>query len=327
MLRQYARASQYLDDGISYCAEHDLDSWRLYMTGWRARVRFEVGDWTAATEDAAEVLAGYRVSPVIRIPALVVLAWVRLRRGDPGSQPMLDEAWEMAVKTGESQRIVPVAAARAEAAWLRGDLAACQAEARAGYERAPDYAVSWELGQLSYWLWKTGDPLAMPSGLPEPYALQCAGDWRSAAAAWERLGCPYEQALALAEGDASARRTAFALLDRLGARATSERLKQQLSAGHVQGIPRGPRPSTRGNPAGLTNQQVEVLRLLADGLRNAEIAQTLHVSPKTVEHHVSAILAKLSARSRAQAVTQAHHLGLIPKAGLAAKMGGQLRPI
>src|SRR5262249_56683781 len=115
MLRQYTQASQYLDDGISYCAERDLDSWRLYMTGWRARARFEVGDWTGAANDAVAVLAGYRVSPVIRIQALVVLAWARLRRGDPGVQPILDEAWDLAQKTGESQRIVPVAAARAEA--------------------------------------------------------------------------------------------------------------------------------------------------------------------------------------------------------------------
>ncbi|HEX8035588.1 MAG TPA: AAA family ATPase [Ktedonobacterales bacterium] len=314
-LRQYARASRYLDDGISYCAERDLDSWRLYMAGWRARLRLEVGDWAGAADEAAEVLAGYRVSPVIRIPALVVLAWVRLRRGDPGSQPLLDEVRELALKTGEPQRILPVAAARAEAAWLRGDRAACQAEARAGYELASTDTDSWDLGQLHYWLWKTGDPPDMPLGLPEPYIFQFTGDWRAAAAAWVRIGCPYEQALALAEGDAKARRSALAIFDRLGARATSERLQQQQGAGHVHGNSRGPRPSTRGNPAGLTNQQLEVLLLMAGGLHNAEIAATLHVSPKTVEHHVSAVLAKLNARSRAQAVTQAHNMGVISKIG------------
>ncbi|MGZ3677654.1 MAG: ATP-binding protein [Ktedonobacterales bacterium] len=310
-LRQYARASRYLDDGIFYCTERDLDSWRLYMAGWQARARFEMGDWAGAADEAAEVLGSYRVSPVIRFSALVVLAWVRLRRGDPGSQPILDEARDLAWKTGESQRIVPVAAARAEAAWLRGDRAACQAEARTGHELASEYIGSWDLGQLYYWLWKTDDRFDMPPGLPEPYVLQFTGDWRSAAAALERIGCPYEQALALAEGDATARRAALAIFDRLGARPTSERLKQQLGAAHVRGITRGPRPSTRDNPAGLTNQQVEVLLLMAGGLRNAEIAETLHVSPKTVEHHVSAVLAKLNARSRAQAITQAHNMGLI----------------
>ena len=165
----------------------------------------------------------------------------------------------------------------------------------------------------------------MPSRLPEPYVLQCAGDWQSAAAAWERLGCPYEQALALAEGDTKARRAAFEIFDRLGARATAERLKQQLGAEHTQGIPRGPRPSTRCNPAGLTNQQLEVLQLVTDGLRNAEIAETLQITPKTVEHHVSAVLTKLHVRSRAQAVTRAHHLGLSSNIRVAAKIGGRER--
>lgn len=320
MRRQFARARRYLDDGIAYCTEHDVDSWRLYMAGWRARVRFMVGDWAGAAAEAADVLASYRVSSVIRIPALVVLAWVRLRRGDPDSESLLDEAWELALTTGESQRIIPVAVARAEAAWLRGDRAACQAEARTGYELAAEHAGAWDLGQLYYWLWKTGDGLDMPPGLPEPYDLQFTGDWRATAAAWERIGCPYEQALALAEGDATAWHAAIAIFDRLGGRPASERLKQQLGAGAAHRNSRGPRPSTRGNPAGLTNQQLEVLLLMARGLRNAEIAETLHVSLKTVEHHVSAVLAKLNARSRAQAVTQAHNLGVI------AKMGGRGQP-
>jgi DNA-binding CsgD family transcriptional regulator len=310
--RQYARASHYFDDGIIYCTERDLDSWRLYMTGSRARVRFEMGDWTGAADDVAEVLTRYRVPPAIRIPALIVQAWVRLRRGDPGSVTILDEVKTMALKMGEPQRIVPVATARAEAAWLRGDLATSRAEARAGYEFATEHTDSWELGQLSYWLWKTGDPLTMPPGLPEPYALQFAGDWRSAAAAWERLGCPYEQALALAEGDAAARRAALSILDRLGASATSERLTQQQIAGRVHGVLRGPRSSTRANPAGLTNRQLEVLLLLAEGFSNPEIAMKLSASPKTIEHHISSILAKLHARSRTQAITVAHNLGAIP---------------
>ena len=314
-LRHYAQARHYLDDGIAYCTERDLDSWRLYMGGWRARVRLEVGDWADAAEEAAEVLASYRVSPVIRIPALVVLAWVRLRRGDPGSEPILDELREMALKTGEPQRIIPVAAARAEAAWLRGDRAGCRAEAQAGYDLAVEHAHPRDLGQLYYWLWKTGTRRDVPAGFFEPYVLLFTGDWRAAAAAWERVGCPYEQALALMEGDARARRSALAIFDRLGARATSNRMKQQLGVDHTNRSARGPRSSTRGNPAGLTNQQLEVLLLMAHGLRNTEIAETLHVSPKTVEHHVSAVLAKLHARSRAQAVTQAHNMGVIAKIG------------
>ncbi len=322
-MRQYAHARAYLDDGICYTTDRDLDSWRLYMTGWRALARLEVGDWDGATNDVEQALVGYRVSPVVRIPATIVLGWIRLRRGDPGSGSLLDDAWALAVKTGEPQRMVPVAAARAEAAWLRGDLAACQMVAREGYELARRHLIVWDLGRLAYWLRKIGATLNHSIDFPEPYALEFAGDWRGAADAWARIGCPYEQALALAEGDALARREALTLLSDLGARATIERLqRQQLGGGrseNAQANARGPRPSTQRNPARLTNQQLEVLRLLAEGLRNAEIAETLQVSPKTVEHHVSAVLAKLNAQSRAQAIAQAQKLGVL--ASMKANMG------
>ena len=64
-------------------------------------------------------------------------------------------------------------------------------------------------------------------------------------------------------------------------------------------------------PAGLTSPQMEVLALMTDGLANVEIAARLFISPKTVDHHVSAILAKLDARTRAEAVSVALQSGLL----------------
>jgi DNA-binding CsgD family transcriptional regulator len=135
----------------------------------------------------------------------------------------------------------------------------------------------------------------------QPFVLEIQGNWRAAAAMWEELGCPYERARALAQGNSEAQREALLIFEQLGARPMAERVRAQLRAAGVQTIPRGPRAATRQNPFGLTNRQVEILSLLAKNLTNAEIAARLHISPKTVDHHVSAVLAKLDVSTRDQA--------------------------
>ena len=165
----------------------------------------------------------------------------------------------------------------------------------------------------AFWMWRAGEDVTAHENLPKPYEYQMAGDWRAAAAAWKDLGCPYEQAIALADGDESSKRTALEILERLGAGPVAERVRQSLRAIGARGLPRGPRPSTKENPAGLTSRQVEVLALIVDGLSNAEIAKRLYISARTVDHHVAAILAKLDARTRAEAVSKALQTGLIPK--------------
>jgi DNA-binding CsgD family transcriptional regulator len=166
-------------------------------------------------------------------------------------------------------------------------------------------------GELGFWAWRGGARDQLPEGAPEPYALHFAGRYRAAASAWEAIGCPYQQALALAdsEGEEDLRR-ALEIFQSLGARPAASLVVERLRALGVRTIPRGPRPRTRLNPAGLTSRELEVLALLGRGLRNVDIAGRLVVSPKTVDHHVSAILRKLGVPNRVAAAEEAVRLGL-----------------
>lgn len=309
--RDYERAYDCISTGIAYCAERDRDIYVYQMMSWRALAAFEEGKWESASEDAATVVGARQVPPINRIQALVTLGWIRVRRGDPAADSLLDEVRDLALGTAELQRIAPVMAARAEAAWLRADCDRCAAEAHVGFDLACARSNPWALGRLAFWLWRAGALAQAPRDVAPPYALQFAGHWQAAADAWGQLGCPYEQALALLDGDEPAHRTALSIFERLGARPAAELARRWLRARGARGLPRGPRPTTRANPQGLTSRQLEILLLLAKGLRNSEIADRLSTTPKTVDHHVSAVLAKLHARSRTEAVRLASERGLL----------------
>ncbi len=168
------------------------------------------------------------------------------------------------------------------------------------------------MGELAFWRSRHGIVDELPDGVAEPWALQLAGDWRGAATAWTALGCPYEAALAMSDAeDEAALRRALEMFQRLEARPAAQRVAQRLRELGVRGVPRGPRPGTRRNAAGLTRRELEVVDLLAEGLRNAAIAERLVLSSRTVDHHVSSILRKLEVGSRGEAVAAAAGLGLL----------------
>jgi len=219
-------------------------------------------------------------------------------------------------------RVGPVAAARAEVAWYLGDLKRVAEEAAAGLEAAVGHRDPWIQGELAYWRRRADPALQVdPELVAEPYALMIEGDWEGAAAAWQQLGMPYERALALADGPEEALRESLTILESLGAGPLTAIVRQRLRMAGARGIPRGPRASTRANPAGLTSREVQVLALLVRGHTNSELANRLHLSTKTVEHHISSILEKLEVHSRTEAVAAAFGLGIV-KAGAAGEASG-----
>jgi DNA-binding CsgD family transcriptional regulator len=304
-LYQFLRAERVLAEGIAHATEHDLDSFRVYMLAWQALTHVHRGRWPEAVTMATEVLHNPSTSVMSRLTVRVALGRLRARRGDPGVQTVLDEARALATQADNIQRLGPVYAARAEAAWLSGERERTVEEARAVYDLAVGKQHPWVAGELAFWRWRAGDAVAPPAWIATPFAFHLAGDWRAAAAEWERLGCPYEHARALADGDRTAQIAALAIFDRLGAQPAADVLRQRMRAAGVQNIPRGPRPTTRHNPFGLTARQMDILALLAEDLTNGKIAAQLYISPKTVDHHVSAVLAKLGVHSREAAAAWA----------------------
>jgi DNA-binding CsgD family transcriptional regulator len=309
--RRFPQAEAYLRDGIAYCAERDLDLWGHFLRWVQARARLDQGDLAGAREDATALLSVPWMAVTNRISTLLVLGRAQARCGEPGAEVALDEGRALALSVGEPQRMEQVAAARAEWRWLQGDLAGCVAEASAAFHEPFQIVRPWYQGEIAIWLWRGSDLTPAPEGMLAPYALEIAGDWRAAAEIWEGLSSPWEQALALLGGDVEALHSALGIFERLGARPAAEIARRLLRARGVRGLSRGPRPLTRANPQGLTNRELEVLPLLAEGLRNAEIANRLSTSSRTVEHHVAGVLMKLNAHSRDEAVRRAHERGLL----------------
>jgi DNA-binding CsgD family transcriptional regulator len=307
-------AERRLADGIAFAVEHDFDLRHWYLLAWRAVLRTRQGAWDAAEAEVRQLLQHPILSPATRVVALTALGQVCARRGHPEATAALDEALALAERSDQLLRLGLVRAVRAEAALLAGDPTRARGEALAVRDLVFVRGNRWLRGEFAWLLWQCGER-DVPSGdLAEPYALQLAGNFAGAAAAWRKLGCPYEEALALAEGDdAASVHRAVKILESLGARPALGHAIRRLHAFGVRDVPsvrRGPRASTRANPAGLTRREVDVLVLLADGLRNAEIAERLYLSPKTVRHHVSAILGKLGVETRIEAARVASQLGI-----------------
>jgi DNA-binding CsgD family transcriptional regulator len=301
-------AERVITEGIAFDIEHDLDAWTHYLQGRLGLLRMKQGRLRDAEAITSGVITLERLTLLMRLPALQVLAKTRMRLGDATAPELMTQALYDALATDEMQYIVPARLTLVEAAWLNNNPE--QASEHLSYllslEKTDRHA--WHLGEIAVWAhrYQHNLPSYLPDELPKPFQLELDGDLHAAAKEWERIGAPYKAALVLMQTKGSSAAAAFdralELLEPMEAKAAIAKTRTIAKA---MGIDvklskprRGPYRAARNHPLGLTSREQEILRHMLSGETNREIAEILSRSQRTIEHHVSSILAKLSATNR-----------------------------
>ena len=302
---------QLYNQAMAYCDVHEIGTSSNCLLADHAGVFEKLGRWDDCLSITHAMLDERSLCPTNRMQPLTYQAKVMARRGQDGYWPDLDEAMHLALGLDEPEWLLFVQVARIEAYWLEGRLDAARAELDRARDASAGVIVPYQrwAGLWARRLTGAAEPIDL-----EPFASQAGGNAAHAAELWDRLGYRYEAALALLDTKEEANlREALARLVDLGAEAAARVVRHTMRDLGMRSIPAGARTATRAHPRGLTPREQEILQLLARGNSNEEISGSLFISVRTVENHVSAILAKLGTDSRKGAAVEARKLGLAPQ--------------
>ena len=299
-----------VEAGLRFARERGFWSHAYNLEVHRCVALLRRGRWESALSGLRELVEGVDDPGMLYAYSVPWLGRLLARRGDDAAGAMLASAWSSARRQRLLLGVAYAGLAYVEWAWLAGEpelarRVAAELEPRVEHPGGAPFRA-----ELLRYLARAGVPAEPFPGCPEPWAAGLRGDWRAAAGGWEAAGDPYEQALELAEsGEPEPTLAGLRLLDALGATAPAALVRRRLRAMGAR-VPRGPQTATRANPARLTERQLAVLGLVSEGMTNAEIADRLVVSVRTVDHHVAAVLGKLGVRSRREAAAAAHEMGI-----------------
>jgi DNA-binding CsgD family transcriptional regulator/tetratricopeptide (TPR) repeat protein len=301
---RFSEAQRVYEEALAYTEDHDLPTYAKCLRGGHAYSLVKLGRYDEAEVAAGTNLNRSELSPVNRLYTMLPVTRARARRGHPDTAAAVELITELVEGNGEPAYIANVHWTRAEAAWIDGRLDDARRDIKVAIDPARG-SGPYLAGVVAAWASRLGVEHDLTEVAP-PYALELAGDPRGAARAWTDLGCKHDAAMALLDStDEADLREAIRLLDELGETATLARAQTVLRERGVASVPRGRRASTRADEHGLTGREREVLALISEDLTNAEIAGRLFISEKTVDNHVSAVLAKMQVDSRRAAAAKA----------------------
>lgn len=311
--RNFDLAEKTISDGIVFDSSHDLDSWTHYLIGLLAQLRMKQGRLEEAETISLGVLKLDKLTLLMKLPAVLVLARTQSRLGRPDATDFLNKALNDSTSTAEAQYILPARMANIEAAWINNQHDAAQLQIEEVLLSDITPVGSWRDAELALWMYRYGikSRTFNPVDLPKPYQLEINGQHNAAAVEWQSLRSPYPAALALLntpETALSAETIAEAtqLLESCYAAGT---LKKAAHVAQKAGLTesqrpqrRGPRRTSRQHPLGLTKKEQEILPWIIEGLSNKEISGRFSRSERTIENHIASIFKKLNVHSRMEAL-------------------------